>query len=195
MDIPSGQALDEAVRNDESFIHSPLDHTQPSIRLMRILSSTSTQGLLQCHVWPTSVTASHTCISYRRGKANVLQKIKINGKTFHVRQNLYDLLKVLYAESTSRPEESTSYWIDALCIDQTNILERNHQVAQMGQIFSNAACVHVWLGKVPRELLPAIEAIRNDKGQPTSALSYKIVRAMIPLISENIIHNPYFSRA
>ncbi|KAH7092446.1 heterokaryon incompatibility protein-domain-containing protein, partial [Paraphoma chrysanthemicola] len=144
---------------------------------MRLLPSTSTQGLLQ---W---------------GKSDVLRSIEINGKIFNIRQNLYDLLEVLYAESTSRLKESTTYWIDALCIDQTNILERNHQVAQMGQIFSNAACVHVWLGKSPRALLPAIEAIRNDKGPPKSALSYKIVRTTISLISENIIHNPYFSRA
>ena len=29
------------------------------------------------------------------------------------------------------------FWIDALCIDQSNILERNHQVNSMRQIYSN----------------------------------------------------------
>jgi hypothetical protein len=38
------------------------------------------------------------------------------------------------------------FWIDALCIDQTNIAERNHQVQMMGQIYSSSAFVLVWLG-------------------------------------------------
>lgn len=37
-------------------------------------------------------------------------------------------------------------WIDALCIDQTNISERNHQVKLMGQIYHTARRVVVWLG-------------------------------------------------
>ncbi|KAF3038731.1 hypothetical protein E8E11_005943 [Didymella keratinophila] len=41
---------------------------------------------------------------------------------------------------------STWFWIDALCIDQDNVDERNHQVQQMGEIFSQARQVFAWLG-------------------------------------------------
>ncbi|KAF2633929.1 HET-domain-containing protein [Macroventuria anomochaeta] len=41
---------------------------------------------------------------------------------------------------------STWFWIDALCIDQDNVDERNHQVQQMGEIFSCAQQVFAWLG-------------------------------------------------
>lgn len=37
-------------------------------------------------------------------------------------------------------------WIDAICIDQQNTIERNHQVAQMRDIYSKATRVIVWLG-------------------------------------------------
>lgn len=37
-------------------------------------------------------------------------------------------------------------WIDALCIDQRNVEERNQQVRQKDQIYSRAAGVLVWLG-------------------------------------------------
>lgn len=37
-------------------------------------------------------------------------------------------------------------WVDAVCIDQANVKERNHQVAQMGTIYANASRVVVWLG-------------------------------------------------
>jgi hypothetical protein len=40
--------------------------------------------------------------------------------------------------------------IDALCIDQLSINERNHQVAQMGAIFRGATLVRIWLGKCVR---------------------------------------------
>lgn len=37
-------------------------------------------------------------------------------------------------------------WIDALCINQKDVKERNHQVTQMGLIYSQAESVIVWLG-------------------------------------------------
>ncbi len=37
-------------------------------------------------------------------------------------------------------------WIDALCIHQNDTLERNHQVNQMGGIYSQARRVVAWLG-------------------------------------------------
>lgn len=41
---------------------------------------------------------------------------------------------------------STLIWIDQISIDQQNLSERNHQVQLMGDIFSNAVEVVVWLG-------------------------------------------------
>jgi hypothetical protein len=37
-------------------------------------------------------------------------------------------------------------WADAICIDQRNVSERNHQVAKMADIFSASTIVLVWLG-------------------------------------------------
>ncbi|KAH7094885.1 heterokaryon incompatibility protein-domain-containing protein [Paraphoma chrysanthemicola] len=42
--------------------------------------------------------------------------------------------------------QSRLLWIDALCIDQQNVFERNHQVQQMGAIYKNATQVLAWLG-------------------------------------------------
>jgi hypothetical protein len=38
-------------------------------------------------------------------------------------------------------------WIDALCIDQTNLEERSEQVKMMARIYSQASQVVVWLGE------------------------------------------------
>jgi hypothetical protein len=37
-------------------------------------------------------------------------------------------------------------WIDVICIDQISNVEKNHQVALMGRIYSLAQSVIVWLG-------------------------------------------------
>jgi hypothetical protein len=49
-------------------------------------------------------------------------------------------------------EQFCVYWIDAICIDQDSVLERNHQVQMMRQIYSNAVSVSVWLGEVDQAL-------------------------------------------
>jgi hypothetical protein len=47
------------------------------------------------------------------------------------------------------PEHSTAQllWIDAVCIDQTNIAERNAQVAMMAKIYGSGSGMIIWLGE------------------------------------------------
>jgi hypothetical protein len=45
------------------------------------------------------------------------------------------------------PTDVETLWVDALCIDQANIKERNAQVAKMADIYRNARSVRVWLGE------------------------------------------------
>ncbi|KAH8732079.1 heterokaryon incompatibility, partial [Phaeosphaeriaceae sp. PMI808] len=37
-------------------------------------------------------------------------------------------------------------WVDAICIDQSNVEEKNSQVNMMGDIYRNAYIVRIWLG-------------------------------------------------
>jgi hypothetical protein len=46
-----------------------------------------------------------------------------------------------------RPSRGNRYiWVDAICIDQDNMREREEQVAKMGQIYKESLRVIVWLG-------------------------------------------------
>jgi len=50
--------------------------------------------------------------------------------------------------SISRQEnEEITIWADAVCIHQGSDTEKNHQLALMGQIYSQAARTLVWLGE------------------------------------------------
>jgi hypothetical protein len=56
--------------------------------------------------------------------------------------NLQLALRHLRLPSTERV-----LWVDAVCINQNDILEKNHEVAHMRQIYLGAQQVIVWLGK------------------------------------------------
>jgi hypothetical protein len=47
--------------------------------------------------------------------------------------------------------EALHWWIDAICINQENIDEKNEQIPHMGQLYSSASQVWVWLG-LPRTM-------------------------------------------
>jgi hypothetical protein len=49
-------------------------------------------------------------------------------------------------------------WIDAISINQETLEERNHQVGIMGEIYSRAECVIIWLGRARTHVLRTISA-------------------------------------
>jgi hypothetical protein len=61
-------------------------------------------------------------------------------------------------------------WIDAISINQEDILERNDQVGLMGAIYSSAERVVVWLGPAYRDSGFAMEAISTGNFAKESAL-------------------------
>jgi hypothetical protein len=141
------------------FKHDPLDLNAATIRLVEILPFDGTD-VIQCRIRHTTIQASYTCLSYVWGPADYTSEILIDGKWFTVGQNLRDFMETLRFKQAIQQEEHTrhlppaqfeqmacSLWIDAICIDQGNNNERNHQVQQMGQIFKNASLAIAWMGK------------------------------------------------
>lgn len=85
---------------------------------------------------------SYEALSYVWGESSGNCTITLDGKKgVPVTDNLYAALRRL-----RRPDRRRVLWVDAVCIDQKNVEERNWQVQMMGRIYSNAARVVVWLG-------------------------------------------------
>ncbi|KAF7502057.1 hypothetical protein GJ744_007972 [Endocarpon pusillum] len=83
----------------------------------------------------------YDALSYVWGVANSDHKVILNGWSCSVRKNLHSFF-LCY-----RHDDSSPYiWIDALCIDQDSISERNSQVALIAEIYQRAQNVIVWLG-------------------------------------------------
>ena len=56
------------------------------------------------------------------------------------------------------------FWIDALCINQNDLDERNYQVSRMGEIYGNARAVWIWLNEteeVRRSVYPKMTMMRK----------------------------------
>ena len=51
-------------------------------------------------------------------------------------------------------------WVDALCINQQDIVERGQEVRRMGLIYRQARNVVIWLGNEARESDKAMDLIR-----------------------------------
>jgi hypothetical protein len=83
------------------------------------------------------------------GSANFLgdePAISLSGRVFPIRRNLWLFLYHLcFREVPAKGK--LLLWADGICIDQTNLAERNHQVGLMGQICTIAESVFAWLGE------------------------------------------------
>ncbi|KAF4958054.1 hypothetical protein FGADI_2684 [Fusarium gaditjirri] len=83
----------------------------------------------------------YEALSYTWGDEAASIRILLNGEVFLIRPNL------AYALAALRSSEPRVLWVDALCINQQDTTERNHQVGMMGDIFRRAERVLVWLGR------------------------------------------------
>lgn len=59
------------------------------------------------------------------------------------------------------PDCVRKLWIDALCINQSDVAERSKQVSQMSQIYSPADMVIIWLGEAAHNSDKAFQCMRN----------------------------------
>jgi hypothetical protein len=128
----------------EPFQHQPLDlGVKGAIRLLRILPGKNEQQI-QFMLRQTSLTSQpYTCLSYCWGDDRPSNDILIDGKLLFVRKHLLDFLV-----TARKMKIKDELWIDAICIDQLNLEERNHQVQQMAQIYTGARLVLVYPGSI-----------------------------------------------
>ena len=127
-----------------NFKH-PILH-QDGLRLLRPLPIQKHRLSFEMSSFRKTDVPRYTAVSYTWGEDAATECIYINGQPFPVRPNL---LSCLYHLGQNRTVAWTHLWVDALCIDQTNNVERAAQVRRMDTIYRNAFCVSVWLGLPP----------------------------------------------
>jgi hypothetical protein len=105
----------------------------------------------------------YEALSYTWGDPNDKQEIRLQNSPFPVTKNLHAALVHLRLSYSPR-----TLWIDAICINQADIEERNRQVKHMREIYTRAMRVIVWLGeekdaKVGLDYCDTL--VRNKRGE------------------------------
>jgi hypothetical protein len=92
------------------------------------------------------------------GDPEIQATLQIEGASLKVTTNLELALRYLRL-----PKKPRTIWIDAICIDQSNIKERNQQVGLMKGIYSSCAVDWVWIGESNDRTQSAIDVIKCMK--------------------------------
>ncbi|KAH7304783.1 heterokaryon incompatibility protein-domain-containing protein [Stachybotrys elegans] len=125
------------------FRYHPLDISQSDIRLLT-LHPGPRDAPVSCSLTHVSLTLNpeYEALSYTWGDKKNIGSISMDGCTFEVRSNLETALRYLRL-----PDSPRVLWIDALCINQDDVAEKNAQVPRIGEIYQQAAQVLAWLGE------------------------------------------------
>jgi hypothetical protein len=135
---------------------------------------------------PSISIGNYEALSYTWGSPDVTYRILVNGISFHIRQNLYWALLKLRLSHTERV-----LWIDAICINQNYVNERNHQVQQMADIYRRASRVIVWLGPSTPSSRKAALLIRHLRS--ISLGNFALYEAQWPGVRD-LCSRPYWKR-
>ncbi|EUC49159.1 hypothetical protein COCMIDRAFT_85426 [Bipolaris oryzae ATCC 44560] len=123
-------------------MYSPLNTSRKEIRLLYLYPGAWNDGI-ECRMETVSLKdyPKFQAISYVWGDTTNKLSITVNGQHLAVTQNVVTGLQRLRATG-----ETLALWLDAVCINQSDIHERSEQVQCMREIYSSADEVFIWLG-------------------------------------------------
>lgn len=185
------------------------------IRLLRLLPSSSPN--LCCDMEQAELASpycpSFTALSYTWDGQALYRPLLINGQLFgqlfgqllFVTPNVESFLRqVQWSRSprnTARDQNEGQmflqatefFWIDAICINQTDIRERERQVPLMKQIYEKAHCIAIWLGESKSNTRDAFEYVKQWHSDPKHREQIEQHRGRKAL--QELLQRPYWSRS
>jgi len=105
----------------------------------------------------------YEALSYVWGDASKQTYVELCGQQASVTINLEAALRAFRLKDCDR-----TIWVDALCINQRYIDERNDQIRIMGRIYEDAKSCIVWLGEGSKQTDLAIDAMKEFTKDPNS---------------------------
>lgn len=112
-------------------------------RLLKLLPGKEDEPITcELSVHDIMMAPPYEALSYVWGDPTITSEVLCNGQRFNVTINLKGALQRLRLVDQAR-----TLWADAICIDQSNVGERGHQVNLMGLVYESALKVLIWLGE------------------------------------------------
>ncbi|OAL56293.1 HET-domain-containing protein [Pyrenochaeta sp. DS3sAY3a] len=128
-------------------VYSTLVDPAKYIRLLKVEADSARSDSICVSIHPTLFdhTLTYQAVSYAWGSCKEEEEITVDGeKRMTVRKNCADVLRQLAHFNTTTTEY---YWVDAICINQSDRQEKSFQVNMMGKIFGQADCVLACIGR------------------------------------------------
>ena len=125
--------------------YTDLDQSVAQFRTLTLLPgdwADPIQCRLNVHALPDP--PQYRTISYAWGESSDIAQITVNGVELTVPSSLERCLRHL--RSPESAEENL--WADAVCINQSNIYEKAHQVSNMGVVYLKCSSMFIWLGEL-----------------------------------------------
>lgn len=173
------------VQNLPQYTYSPLDEASSEIRLLALDTTGSGDDIISCRLITASLDDApeyhgagkfnkspiecFTPLSYCWGSASFTEHIIVDGHSFLVTPSLHTALRH-FRNAIEPPEDpfnkrdrknETYWWIDAICVNQKDVAERNSQVGLMTRLYRAARMVHVWLGEERDNSSQAMNLIKD----------------------------------
>jgi hypothetical protein len=92
------------------------------------------------------------------GDPSPVDYVVVDGARVPIAANLARAMECLRNLKTPNP---ILIWIDAICINQSDLIERGDQVAMMRLVYRNADCVRIWMNETIDKDSPAVSALKN----------------------------------
>lgn len=129
-------------KHSQQYPSTKLNLERREIRLLELLPGLKDQpieGLLS--IASLDDTPMYEALSYAWGSSSARKTIQLNQTEFAITPNLQTALLHLRKE-----EKTRKLWVDAICINQDDPEEKQHQVQLMSKIYPDAQMVLCWLG-------------------------------------------------
>ncbi|KAH8885815.1 HET-domain-containing protein, partial [Thozetella sp. PMI_491] len=122
-----------------------LEHPARQIRLL-ILFPTTTGAEIEGTLFTASFLELpvYEAVSYAWGDSNKTRTMTLDGKRHYIAENLWAALSAMRTSKLNR-----TVWVDAICINQSSVEEKSHQVGMMPYIYERATRVLIWLVESP----------------------------------------------
>lgn len=153
-----------------AFQYEALNLERPSIRILQLYKGLGPEisGCMHHACFDDrEILIPYEALSYTWGSLDLTHYINIQGRRLRITSNLYVALQHLRL-----PDQDRILWVDAVCINQSDLNERGHQVRQMAQIYKESERVVIWLGEGTDRTDILMESLKRLQ-QASNALSCK----------------------
>ena len=148
---------DPAILERLPWLETPLDLKTASIRILELHPGADDSHIIcTLHVVSLDDHPEYEALSYVWGDSRKTKPITVGGATFNATENLFAFFSCLRHTSDSR-----FLWADAICIDQSNPLEKGSQIALMSRVYREAKEALIWFGPFTDSWT---EEIKGDHG-------------------------------